>query len=118
LCGLTELGLQIKRNSVTGPLPAWLRASGDGFSIEVHVQPGARRSQVVGVHGDRLKVAVQAPPTEGRANMAVVELIAKRLDCRPSAVQVAAGASSRDKRLQIADATLTASEIVARLQHQ
>jgi uncharacterized protein YggU (UPF0235/DUF167 family) len=48
--------------------------------------------------------------------MAVIELIAERLDCRPSAVQVAAGASSRDKRLQIADGTLTASDIAARLQ--
>jgi len=55
---------------------------------------------------------------EGRANTAVIELIAKRLDCRPSAVQVAAGASSRDKRLQVAGAALTASEIVARLQQQ
>jgi uncharacterized protein len=108
--------LQTKRDSVTGPLPAWLRANTGGFSIEVHVQPGARRSQVVGLHGDRLKVAVHAPPTEGRANMAVIELIARRLDCRPSAVQVAAGASSRDKRLQIAEGTLTASDIAARLQ--
>lgn len=108
--------MRTKRDSVTGPLPAWLRAGSDGFSVEVHVQPGARRSEVVGVHGDRLKVAVQAPPTEGRANTAVIELIAKRLDCRTSAVQLAAGASSRDKRLQIADAELTAGEIVARLQ--
>jgi uncharacterized protein (TIGR00251 family) len=108
--------LQTKRDSVTGPLPAWLRARGGGFSIEVHVQPGARRSQVVGLHGDRLKLAVHAPPTEGRANTAVNELIAERLDCRPSAVQIAAGASSRDKRLQIEDVAVTASRIVERLQ--
>jgi uncharacterized protein (TIGR00251 family) len=108
--------LRTKRDSVTGPLPVWLRPSGEGFSVDVHVQPGARRSQVVGVHGDRLKVAVQAPPLEGRANAAVIKLIAKELDCRPSAVQIAGGEGSRDKRLRIDDSTLTANEIVARLQ--
>jgi hypothetical protein len=105
-----------KRDSVTGQLPAWLRSSSDGFSLAVHVQPGARRSHVVGLHGDRLKVAVQAPPIEGRANTAVIELIAGKLDCRSSAVQIAAGENSRDKRLRIDGGALTADEIVTRLQ--
>ena len=108
--------MKANRDSVMTPLPAWLRACTGGFSIEVHVQPGARRSQVLGIHGDRLKVAVLAPPTDGRANAAVIQLIAERLDCRPSAVRVAAGACSRDKRLRIADGSLTASDIIARLQ--
>jgi uncharacterized protein (TIGR00251 family) len=79
------------------------------------VQPGARRTQVIGLHGDRLKLAVQAPPAEGRANAAVIELIAGRLECRPSAVQIAAGENSRDKRVRINDSTLTTADIVERL---
>ena len=108
--------MQSKRDSVTGPLPPWLSTNGDGFCVKVHLQPGARRSQVVGLHGDRLKVAVQAPPIEGRANAAVIKLIAERLGCRQSAVQIAAGASSRDKLLQVDNETLDVSDIVARLQ--
>jgi len=96
-------------------LPAWLHDTNGSFSLEIHVQPGARRSQVIGLHGDRLKVAVQAPPVDGRANAAVIELIAGRLDCRSSAVMIAAGENSRDKRVRINDPRLAAAEIVERL---
>ena len=108
--------MKANRDSVTGPLPAWLHPNSEGFSIEVHVQPGARRSEIVGEHGGRLKLAVRAAPIEGRANAAAIELIAERLACRASAVRVAAGKASRDKRLQVDTKLYTADEIVAKLQ--
>lgn len=66
--------------------------------LRVHVQPGARRNEIVGPHGDALKVRVAAPPVDGKANAAVVELLAEILD---APVELVAGGSSRRKRLRI-----------------
>jgi uncharacterized protein len=82
-----------------GP-PAWIEAVAGGVMIRVHVQPGARRSRIVGVHGDALKVAVQARPVEGAANRAVVALLAEALAVRPAQVSLA-GAQSRAKRVAV-----------------
>ena len=70
--------------------------------LRVHVQPGAGRTAIMGRHGDALKVKVAAPPEGGRANDAVVRLMAETLGVPPSSVTLASGASSRDKRLRIA----------------
>jgi uncharacterized protein (TIGR00251 family) len=69
--------------------------------IQVHVQPGAGRTAVVGRHGDALKVKVAAPPAEGRANDAVVALLAETLGVKPAAVSVVSGATSRSKRIRV-----------------
>ena len=74
--------------------------------VTVHVQPGAKRSEVVGRHGDALKVRVAAPPVDGKANQAVVALMAKVLGVRTGDVELVAGASQRRKRLRIAGVTL------------
>jgi len=66
--------------------------------LTVHVQPGARRAGIVGTHGDALKVRVTAPPVDGKANAAVVDLLTEVLD---APVELVAGASSRRKRLRI-----------------
>jgi uncharacterized protein len=103
------------RDSVTPPLPGWLRDGEKSISLSVHVQPGARRSQVIGEHGGRLKVAVNAPPLDGRANAAVIALIAKRLGVRTSMLHVATGENCRDKRIELAGGRLTADEVVLKL---
>jgi uncharacterized protein len=72
-----------------------------GVTLAVHVQPGAGRTEVVGRHGDALKLRVAAPPTGNRANDAVVELVAKEFNLKPADVSVTSGASSREKRLKL-----------------
>lgn len=72
-----------------------------GVVIDLRVQPGAARSAVVGTHGDAVKVKVSAPPVDGRANDAVVALLAQELGVRPGAVHLVAGASSRSKRVRV-----------------
>ncbi|MCB9373623.1 MAG: DUF167 domain-containing protein [Microthrixaceae bacterium] len=81
--------------------------------LSVHVQPGAARSQVVGRHGDALKVRVAAPATQGRANVAVVRLLAEWLAVRPGDVRLVAGASSRAKRFRLCG--VPAAELDARI---
>ncbi len=82
--------------------------------LAVHVQPGARRSAVVGEHGDRLKLAAKAPPVDGRANEAVLALLGEVLDLPRRALTLEAGESSRDKRVRVATAA-SPEEVLRRL---
>lgn len=70
--------------------------------IAVRAQPGAKVSQVVGLHGDRLKIAVQAPPVDGKANAALCAFVAEWLGVAKRAVTLGAGETSRDKRVDVA----------------
>jgi uncharacterized protein (TIGR00251 family) len=69
--------------------------------VRLHVQPGAGRTAVVGRHGDAVKVRVAAPPEGGRANDAVVALVAATFDVKLAQVTLVSGQSSRAKRVQI-----------------
>src|SRR5919106_4792860 len=89
-----------------------LSESGDGTVLAVHVQPGAGRTEVVGRHGDALKVRIAAPPTGGRANDAVVELVAKEFAVKKDAVRITSGTSSRQKRVLLGGVDVKAAERV------
>ena len=80
--------------------------------IEVRVQPGARRNEVTR-HGGELRVRVTAPAERGKANEAVIGLLAEQLSVPKSALRVARGASSRRKTIEIDG--LTAEEAARRL---
>jgi len=81
------------------------KGDGDGTVIALRIQPGAKRSAVCGMYGSVLKVAVQAPPVDGRANAALREFMAEKLDVPQSAVNLLSGLSGRDKRIRIAGKT-------------
>src|SRR6476661_10117292 len=69
--------------------------------LNVHVQPGAGRTAVVGRHGTALKVRVAAPPQAGRANDASAALLVETFGIGAAQVELVAGASSREKRFRI-----------------
>ena len=71
----------------------------------MHLQPGARRTALAGAHGERLKIALQAPPVEGRANRALIEWLATRLQVSERAVSISAGHHSRDKTVRVSGIT-------------
>lgn len=73
------------------------------------MSPKAARNAIQGWHGDRLKVSVTAVPERGKANEAVVELIAEALDLAPSRVEVVAGHTQSNKRLRIIGLSLEAA---------
>ena len=74
---------------------------GGQIRLKVYVQPRAALSQIVGMHGDNVKVRVAAPPVEGEANVELERFIAKLLGIARSKVSVVAGASSRLKTVAI-----------------
>ena len=81
--------------------PRWFRREPQRLVLSIHVQPGARRSEVAGAHGDSLKIRVQAPATEDRANEALIEFVAQRLGIARRDVTLASGARSREKKLHV-----------------
>jgi uncharacterized protein (TIGR00251 family) len=78
-----------------------LRAVADGVTLAVRAQPGAKKTAIVGVSGEgsaaQLKIAVQAPPVEGRANAALIGFLATTFDIAKNRVELVAGELSRSK---------------------
>jgi uncharacterized protein len=73
----------------------------EGLLIDVRVQPKSTQTAIVGMHGEALKIKLNAPPVEGKANKALIKLVAKLLRCPKSAVEIISGQSSRNKRLLV-----------------
>jgi uncharacterized protein (TIGR00251 family) len=69
--------------------------------LEVHVQPGAKRSEFAGQHGERIKIRLAARALDNRANEALVEFLAEHYRVPKSRVRIAAGLKSRQKRVVI-----------------
>jgi uncharacterized protein (TIGR00251 family) len=85
----------------------------EGCVLAVRAQPGAKRNGVVGEQNDALKVAVTAPADEGRANKALVEVLAEALGVRKSQVELIVGTKSRDKKFLVR--AVSPDELRARL---
>lgn len=94
-------------------LPSWLSERADGCVLSIHVQPGARGAGVVGEHGDALKIRIDSPPIEGRANQALIAFLASRLGLGKCAVSLLTGESSRRKRVLVSGLPL--AELLQRL---
>ena len=81
--------------------------------VDVHVQPRASRSEIVGLHGAALKVRLHAPPVDGAANEPLVRLLAERLGVPRRSVHVVAGTTSRAKTVEIEGTTEEAVRALA-----
>jgi uncharacterized protein (TIGR00251 family) len=69
----------------------------EGATLAVRAQPGAKRNGILGEHSGALKVAVTAPPLDGRANDAILDLLASWLGAKRSHLELLRGASNRNK---------------------
>jgi uncharacterized protein len=78
-----------------------VRDTADGVAFAVKVHPRARKNAITGIVGDALKLALTAPPVEGRANQAVIEFFADFFEIARSSVTIASGATSRNKVVRI-----------------
>ena len=101
--GDTPLFLQKKGSVPFSPFSEIALTPVDGGTrLRLRVKPGARKTAIVGVHGGALKLAVSAQPEKGKANRAVVQLLAEALGVAHSAVTIAAGDTSQDKVVEVA----------------
>ena len=82
------------------PVP-WARRTDGGWTLAVRVQPGARRSEIVGELGDELKVRLAAPPVDGRANAELVRFVAELAGVPRRNVRLTLGHSSRSKVVEV-----------------
>ncbi len=81
--------------------PSWYRRSGEVITLTLHIQPGAKRSEIVGLHGDALKIKLAAPPIEGRANEALLKFIADLFAVPLRSTELMQGGQSRHKVVAI-----------------
>ena len=80
--------------------------------VDVYVQPGAKVSQIIGKHGERLKIKISSLPVDGKANQAVIEFFAKLFNLAKRDVNIESGDKSRSKRVSlIGDVTIFIQQI-------
>lgn len=79
----------------------WYRRDGDMFTLTLHVQPGAKRTEISGLHGEALKIRLAAPPIEGRANEALLRFIADTFGVPLRQVELKQGGQSRHKVVMV-----------------
>jgi hypothetical protein len=93
-----------------------LRAVPDGAVLAVRAQPGAKKTAIVGIYGEgeaaQLKIAVHAPPVEGRANQALTEFLAETFGLPKSRVELIAGGLSRSKTFRLHGLSLARANAV------
>lgn len=82
-------------------MDSYARLDGDDLILLCHIQPGAKRSELAGEHGDRLKIRLQAPPVDGKANTALIRFLSKLFAVPRNAIEIESGDLSRQKRVRI-----------------
>lgn len=84
---------------------SWFTVDNEGVILTIRVIPRASRSEVVGEHGDALKIKLASPPVDGAANDELIKLLAKSFEVSKSAVEITAGHTSKNKTVRITGAS-------------
>jgi uncharacterized protein (TIGR00251 family) len=92
---------------------SWYRRENDGVVLVLHVQPGAKRTEVAGLHGEALKIRLAAPPIEGRANEALLRFIADHFKVPLRSVELKQGGQSRHKRIAVCGSTVEPESLLS-----
>ena len=97
---------------------SWLTPTSDGCTVTVKATPRANRSEITGADPDWLRVRLQAPPVDGKANAALAALFASIFSIPKRAVELLSGDTARLKRIKLHGVPAeTAAAVVARLTH-
>ncbi|MDY7219766.1 DUF167 family protein [Denitrificimonas sp. JX-1] len=78
-----------------------VRWDADDLIIFCHLQPGAKRSEFAGLHGERIKIRLNAPPVDGKANNQLIDFLSEAFGVHKRHVQIESGELSRQKRVRI-----------------
>ena len=79
----------------------WSQAADGSVVLALHIQPGAKKTELAGLHGEALKIRLAAPPVDGKTNAALVAFLAKACGVSKSAVELVSGETSRSKRVRV-----------------
>jgi len=82
-------------------MPIWLKQTPTGITLNLHCQPGAKVTKVVGLHDGCLKISLQAPAVENKANEFLLAWLSKQLKIPQKQIQFVSGQNSRIKRVEI-----------------
>lgn len=93
-------------------MPEWFERKGEQLILSLYVQPGAKRSEVSGLHGDALKIRLAAPALEGRANKALLDFIAELFERPASQIELKRGEKSRFKQVIVHGSKIDPSSLV------
>lgn len=92
----------------------WLNRAADGsLVLSLHIQPGAKKTEIAGLHGEALKIRLAAPPVDGKANAALIAFLAKTCGVPKSAVELVSGDTSRTKRVRLTGVDVATVEALA-----
>ena len=83
------------------PLPAFMKVIPSGVVFNLYVQPGARKTEPVGLHGDALKIKVQAPPIDGKANAVLIKWLAEFFGVGSHQIKMLSGEKNRKKVFEL-----------------
>lgn len=81
----------------------YLKAHKNGVLLYLHVQPRASKTELVGLHGDALKIRIQAPPVDSAANEAILRFLADKLSLPLSRLSIVAGETARKKTVLLSN---------------
>ena len=88
----------------------WIKESGNGVVLAIHAAPGAARNAVQGLHGETLKLRLQAPPVDGKANAALLAFLADAFGIPKGRITLLTGQTHRRKRVAIEGVTADDAE--------
>lgn len=91
----------------------WYRRDGEDITLALQVQPGAKHSEIAGLHGNALKIRLAAPPVEGRANEVLLKFIAGLFDVPLRQVTLQSGEKSRHKVILVQRSCIAPESIIA-----
>lgn len=94
-------------------MPAWLQRHPDRITLSLRVQPRASRDEVAGIHGDRLRVRISAPPVDGAANRHLCRYLAGLFGVPAASVRLVRGESGRDKTVEVAGVSVLPDPLAA-----
>lgn len=82
-------------------------------TLVIHVQPRARRTEVVGPHGGAIKIRLQAPPVDGAANAELIRFLSERLGVPRQSIRIVSGETGRRKRVRVTGAPDAAARLLS-----
>ncbi len=78
---------------------------GKDLLLNIHVKPRAKENAITGLHGDRLKLRINAPPVDNKANQHIINYLANEFSVKQSEIKLMSGQKHRDKQMRIKQPT-------------